>query len=129
VTSYNQLTRDALAIERQNMLNPDEPQLNAVERLLDGEYGSFVAASDFVKSLPNGISRWFPDGLVTLGTDGFGLSESRPTLRDHFEVDARYIAWAALADLYKKDQISVDVLNQARNALDIPTQKIDPAYL
>lgn len=129
VTSYNQLTRDALAIERQNMLNPDEPQLNAVERLLDGEYGSFVAASDFVKSLPNGISRWFPDGLVTLGTDGFGLSESRPTLRDHFEVDARYIAWAALADLYKKDQISEDVLNQARNALDIPTQKIDPAYL
>lgn len=129
VTSYNQLTRDALAVERQNMLTPEQPQQNRVQRMLAGESGSFVATSDFVKSLPGGIARWFPEGLVTLGTDGFGLSESRPTLRDHFEVDARYIAWAALSDLYRKGELAVDILDQAREALNIPQQKTDPASM
>lgn len=126
-TSYNQLTRDAFAIERHNMLNPEQPKQNYVQRLMADETGSFVAVSDFVKSLPNGIARWFPQGLVTLGTDGFGLSESRPSLRDHFEVDARYIAWAALADLYKKAVLPIETLNQARDALNIPREKADPA--
>ncbi|MBB1488015.1 pyruvate dehydrogenase (acetyl-transferring), homodimeric type [Oceanospirillum sediminis] len=129
VTSYNQLTRNALATERQNMLNPEQPQQNVIQRMLTNESGSFVAVSDFVKSLPNGIARWFPQGLVTLGTDGFGLSESRPTLRDHFEVDARYIAWAALSDLYRKGDLTADILDKARTELDIPKQKIDPASM
>ncbi len=127
VTSYNQLTRQAQSIERQNLLNPENPVQNYVETLLDGEQGAFVAVSDFMKSLPNGIARWFPEGLVALGTDGFGLSESRPTLRDHFEVDARYIAWAALSSLYRKGQIAETVLAQARQALAIPHEKADPA--
>ncbi|WP_290703919.1 pyruvate dehydrogenase (acetyl-transferring), homodimeric type [Amphritea sp.] len=129
VTSYNQLARQALSIERHNLLNPEQPQQNYIEQLLDGEKGVFVAVSDFVKSLPNGIARWFPEGLIALGTDGFGLSESRPTLRDHFEVDARYIAWAALTRLYRQGQFSKSELDNARESLAIPYEKVDPALL
>ena len=129
VTSYNQLTRQALAVERQNLLNPQQPQKNYLEQLLAEEQGAFVAVSDFVKSLPNGIARWVPGGLSVLGTDGFGLSESRPTLRDHFEVDARYIAWAALTRLYGQGQLPESELSRARDALAIPYEKADPALL
>ena len=126
VTSYNQLTRQAQSVERHNLLNPEQPKQNYIERLLADEKGVFVAASDFMKSLPNGISRWFPEDLVVLGTDGFGLSESRPTLRDHFEVDARYIAWSALAQLYRNGILSEAKLSQARDSLAIPQEKVDP---
>lgn len=127
VTSYNQLVREAQSIERMNLLNPENPKQNYIEKLLGDKQGAFVAVSDFVKSLPNAIARWFPEELIALGTDGFGLSESRPTLRDHFEVDARYIAWSALTRLYRKGQISSDVLASARDQLDIPFEKADPA--
>ncbi len=126
VTSYNQLSRDAVATERQNLLNPENPQKNYLQTLLADETGAFVAASDFMKSLPNGIARWFPSELVALGTDGFGLSESRPTLRDHFEVDARYIAWGALVSLFRQGTLSASELDKARETLDIPKEKADP---
>lgn len=111
------------------MLNPEQLQQNYIEQLLEGEQGAFVAVSDFVKSLPNGVARWFPEGLIALGTDGFGLSESMPTLRDHFEVDARYIAWAALTSLYRKGQLPESELAKAREELAIPYEKVDPALL
>lgn len=129
VTSYNQLVREAQSVERHNLLNPLQPQQNYIEKLFADEQGTFVAVSDFVKSLPNGIARWFPKGFTALGTDGFGLSESRPSLRDHFEVDARYIAWAALTNLYRQDLLPEDTLNQARQTLAIPETKIDPATI
>ena len=126
VTSYNQLTRQAQSIERHNLLNPEHPKQNYIQTLLAEEQGVFVAASDFMKSLPNGISRWLPDNLVALGTDGFGLSESRPTLRDHFEVDARYIAWSALTQLYRNGILPETELSKARELLAIPREKVDP---
>jgi pyruvate dehydrogenase E1 component len=126
VTSYNQLSRDAIATERENLLNPEKPKKNYVESLLQDEKGAFVAASDFMKSQPNGIARWFPNELIALGTDGFGLSESRPTLRDHFEVDARYIAWGALVGLFRQGQLSNTKLEAAREQLNIPREKADP---
>lgn len=129
VTSYNQLIRDAQDTERQNMLTPESIKQNYVEQQLADESGVFVAASDFMKSMPNGIGRWFPGTFSALGTDGFGLSESRPDLRDHFEVDAKYIAWTALAGLFKDGAISQDQLNAARNDLNIPEQKQNPALL
>ncbi|WP_415894017.1 pyruvate dehydrogenase (acetyl-transferring), homodimeric type [Neptuniibacter sp. PT8_73] len=128
VTSYNQLVRNALAVERENLLNPDANAESYLQIALKHEQGVFVTVSDFVKSLPNGIARWFPEDPVVLGTDGFGLSESRPTLRDHFEVDARFIAWAALSRLYSKGALSRETLNSARDKLKIPYEKADPAY-
>ncbi len=128
VTSYNQLIREAQSIERFNLLNPETPKQNYIQELMADKQGAFVAVSDFVKSLPNAIARWFPDELVALGTDGFGLSESRPTLRDHFEVDARYIAWSALTRLYKTGHVTSDALAAAREQLNIPFEKADPAH-
>jgi pyruvate dehydrogenase E1 component len=129
VTSYNQLLRQAQSVERENLLNPKEPKENYIQELLVNERGAFVAVSDYLKLLPQAISGWFPVDLVCLGTDGFGLSESRDTLRDHFEVDARYIAWSALTSLYRQDEISDTVLEQARIELKIPTEKQDPMSL
>src|SRR5262249_7219668 len=88
-TSYKQLRGDALDVERWNMLHPAaEPRKSYVEKLLEGETGVFVAASDYMRSVPEMIDRWVPGGLFALGTDGFGRSESRELLRRFFEVDA-----------------------------------------
>ncbi|MFT5218970.1 MAG: pyruvate dehydrogenase E1 component [Planctomycetota bacterium] len=126
VTSYNQLLRDAQQIERQNMLTPESPQQNYIEQLMSNEQGIVVACSDFMKLLPTSISRWFSQPLIALGTDGFGLSESRPDLRDHFEVDARYIAWSALAGLFRQGIVDRKLLDRARTELVIPETKPDP---
>jgi pyruvate dehydrogenase E1 component len=100
VTSYSELTREALAAERSALLDPTAADVAPyVARLLSGESGVFVAASDYMKSLPLGIAPWIPGRYVVLGTDGFGLSEGRPELRDYFEVAAPWIAYAALVAL------------------------------
>jgi len=85
-----------------------------------------VAASDYMKTLPDAISRWFPRKLVSLGTDGFGRSESRKALRDFFEVDARHIVYATLGSLYREKKISADVLKAAAKDLNINPDKLNP---
>ncbi|WP_421864917.1 pyruvate dehydrogenase (acetyl-transferring), homodimeric type [Motiliproteus sp.] len=129
VTSYTELLRQAEQRERHNRLNPESPVQNHIERQLADEQGIIVACSDYMKILPDSIARWLPLPQVSLGTDGFGLSESRPDLRDHFEVDARYIAWTALTELYRQGTLTLDSLQQARSQLQIPTSKLDPASL
>ncbi|MEH6811616.1 MAG: pyruvate dehydrogenase (acetyl-transferring), homodimeric type [Motiliproteus sp.] len=129
VTSYGQLLKDAQATERNNLLNPLHPDSNYVEQLMAVENGVFVAVSDYMKSLPNNVARWFPGRFSALGTDGFGLSESRADLRDHFEVDARYITWAAMVALFRDGDVSEEMLHQVRMDLDIPMEKIDPVGL
>ena len=90
VTSYQELYRDGHAVERWNRLHPGEkPRVPYVTQCLGGTEGVIVAASDYVKVLPDAIDRWLPRPLTSLGTDGFGRSESRAALRDFFEVDAR----------------------------------------
>src|SRR5262245_4567310 len=97
VTSYQELYRDAHAAERWNRLHPGEkPRVPFVAQALQDVDGVLVAASDYLKALPDLIDRWMPRPLTSLGTDGFGRSEGRASLRDHFEVDARHIVVATL---------------------------------
>ena len=127
VTSYNQLSRDALQVERWNMLHPQEQsRVSYLAEQLGGEEGVFVAASDYLKALPNSIARWVPGNYVTLGTDGYGLSESRKDLRTHFEVSDAYVTYAALQALAKEGKIDVQVLRQATEDLGIDANKPDP---
>jgi pyruvate dehydrogenase E1 component len=127
VTSYNELNRQGLAVERRWLLEPDTEQRPYVEALLEKEQGVFVAASDYMKVLPLSIARWVPGPYVVLGTDGYGLCESRSELRAHFEVSADYIAWAALASLADVGAVSRDELNAAAKRLAIDPDKPDAA--
>ena len=103
VTSYNQLRRDALAVERWNRLHPDQPEKRPhILTALDGAEGPIIAASDYMKVVPDQLSPWLTGRLVTLGTDGFGRSDNREYLRRHFEVNAESIAGAALSRLARR---------------------------
>ncbi len=127
VTSYNEIRREALEAERFNTLHPLEtPKVPYITSLLEKEDGVFVAASDYMKALPDSVSRWFPRKLVSLGTDGFGRSESRRALRDFFEVDSRHIVYATLGSLYKEKKIGADVLKAAAKDLSINPDKLNP---
>ena len=85
-----------------------------------------MAASDNMKALPDSIGKWFPRPLLSLGTDGFGRSDSRPALRDFFEVDARHIVYATLVCLYRDKEIGEDVLKKAAKDLKINPKKLNP---
>jgi pyruvate dehydrogenase E1 component len=127
ITSYKELYRDAHEAERWNMLHPSElPQVPYVTKCLQGASGVFVAASDYVKALPDSISRWFPKPLVSLGTDGFGRSDSRQALRDFFEVDSRFITLATLAALAREKEIKIDVVQHAIKDMGINPAKVNP---
>jgi pyruvate dehydrogenase E1 component len=127
VTSYKELRRDALDIERWNMLHPsEEPKLPYITQMLKNEDGVFVASSDYVKALPDSISKWVPRNLFSLGTDGFGRSEGRKELRDFFEVDARHVALAALYALLREGKIKSTVVDKAMMDLDINPEKRNP---
>jgi pyruvate dehydrogenase E1 component len=127
VTSYKELRRDGLDVDRWNMLNPTEkPRVPYVSQCLEEAPGVFVAASDYVKALPDSISRWFPRPLLSLGTDGFGRSESRRALRDFFEVDARYVTLATLTALAREGAIASDDVDEAMHDLEIDPAKANP---
>src|SRR5262249_24029641 len=96
-TSYKELRREALDSERWNMLHPDEePRQPYVASLFAGEDTPIVAVSDFMKAVPDQIARWLPGRLFSLGTDGFGSSDTRETLRRFFEIDAEHVVVATL---------------------------------
>ena len=126
-TSYTELRREALEVERWNLLHPEQTaRVPFVAQLLsDGT--PVVAASDYVKALPDGVAKWVPGRFVSLGTDGFGRSETREALRDHFEVDRNHIAFAALAALVREERIPARIAVEARAALGIDTERGDPA--
>jgi pyruvate dehydrogenase E1 component len=127
VTSYKELRRDALEVERWNLLHPtDEPRRSYVEQLLGQEKGVFIAASDYLKVLPEMISRWVPGGLYALGTDGFGRSDNRAALRRSFEVDAEILTLAALSRLAKRAEIKPARVQQAIQELGLDPEKADP---
>jgi pyruvate dehydrogenase E1 component len=130
ITSYKALHRDCLDAERWNRMHPgDKTRLSYLEQCLEKESGVYVMASDYVKALPESIARWFPNPPVALGTDGFGRSESREALRDHFEVDARFIVLGALGALAREGEIDVAVVTKAMKDLKIDPEKANPAYL
>ncbi len=127
ITSYNELRREALNVDRENLLNPTAtPKTAYVTNILKNEKGVFVAASDHMKVMPDSIRQWIPGTFVALGTDGFGRSESRKALRDFFEVDARHIVWATLSSLVKTKQLDAKVLEQAKKDLHINPKKLNP---
>jgi pyruvate dehydrogenase E1 component len=128
VTSYGELYRDGHATERWNMLHPGEtPRVPYVSQCLANTPGVLVAASDYVKALPDSIDRWLPRRLKALGTDGFGRSEGRSALRDFFEVDARFVTLATLSELARDGQIGFDVVQKAIRDLGIDPEKPNPA--
>lgn len=127
VTSFTELSRDAEACERYNRLHPlADPRIPYVQQLFAEERGPMVAVTDYMKALPNSIARWMPASFTTLGTDGFGLSESREDLRDHFEVSERYIAQAAICELHRQGSISDSELKQQLSELGVDAGKTDP---
>lgn len=129
VTSYKEVRRDALDVERWNMLNPTKKQKEAyITQLFKNNDGVFVAASDYLKALPDTIAKWLPKPLASLGTDGFGRSASRAALRDFFEVDAKHIVFAALGELAKEGKIKNTVLDKAKKELGINPDKLNPLY-
>ncbi len=129
VTSYKELYDNAIEVERWNLLHPDEQEKKCtIEQCFPRADGVFVAATDYLKTLPCTIARWLPGRLVTLGTDGFGRSDGRDQLRDYFEVDARFITLAALSALAKEGQIEPAAVKQAVKDLDIDPEKANPVH-
>jgi pyruvate dehydrogenase E1 component len=129
VTSYTQLRRDCQSCERWNMLHPDQPaKTSYLEKVLAGVKGPFIAASDYVRALPEQLMRYIPGDYFVLGTDGMGRSETRETLRRHFEVDAESITIATLYRLSKAGVVSTAELNQALNDLGYNRDKINPLF-
>ncbi len=130
VTSFNELRRDALEVERWNQLHPQEPAKKSyVESCLAERKGPYIAATDYMKIVPDQIQRWVPGRFVSLGTDGYGRSDGRAALRDHFEVDKRYIAVTALKALADDGVIDQQTVAQAIKKYGIDPAKPDPVKL
>ncbi len=128
VTSYKQLRRDGMDVERWNLLNPgEEPRVPFITQALKDAPGVFVSASDYVKMLSDSVSRWSPKPIHALGTEGFGRSESRAALRDFFEVDARYITLATLSSLANEGSLPTSIVEQAVQRPGYQPGKAEPA--
>jgi pyruvate dehydrogenase E1 component len=126
-TSYQQLRDEALTCERWNRLHPAEKRrVPFVTRALEGAPGPVVAATDFVKLVPEMVARWMPRGFTPLGTDGFGRSDTRAALRRFFEVDAEHIVVAVLAALSEQGQIAPAVVTRAIQDFGIGPDYADP---
>ncbi|MFQ5767899.1 MAG: pyruvate dehydrogenase (acetyl-transferring), homodimeric type [Acidobacteriota bacterium] len=127
VTSYTELLREALAVDRWNRLHPLEPaRLPYVSQCLGPGPSVVVCASDFSKALPCSLSSWIPGRLVSLGTDGFGRSETRQALRRFFEVDHRQIILGTLRALAEQGAVENSQVAQALAELEIDPDKTDP---
>ena len=115
VTSWNELRRDGVEADRHNLLEPGaEPRTAFVTTQLSGRPGPVVAVSDYMRAVQDQILPWVPGGaLTTLGTDGWGLSDTRGALRRHFKVDAESIAVATLVALVRRGELDAAVPAQA----------------
>jgi pyruvate dehydrogenase E1 component len=127
VTSYKELYNDGIEAERWNRLHAGEKaRVPYVTQCLADAPGVLVAASDYLKTLPNMIAKWMPRRLASLGTDGFGRSEGRASLRDFFEVDAKFITLATLHELFSDGKVERSVLDKAMKDLGINADKPNP---
>ncbi len=130
VTSYKELYKDAQETERWNTLHPEaEERRPYITACLGGSAAPVVMATDYVKALGLSVARWIPARTVALGTDGFGRSDGRASLRDFFEVDARHVALAALAALAREGAVPAETALQARAAFGFDSEKRNPMYL
>ena len=127
VTSYKHLRTEALGAARWNMLHPEaKPKRSYLEETLAGESGAFVAVSDYMKLVADQIAPWVPGGLTTLGTDGFGRSDTRERLRRFFEVDAELTVIATLNTLARQGTIEKRQVAKAIKDLDVDPDKVHP---
>ena len=126
-TSYKQLRTEALNVARWNMLHPtSEPKKSYLETILEKEKGPFIAVSDYMKIVPEQIQPWVPGGLTTLGTDGFGRSDTRANLRRFFEIDAELTVIAVLYALSKKGLVPKEHVQKAIKDLNVNPEKAFP---
>ncbi|HVE73975.1 MAG TPA: pyruvate dehydrogenase (acetyl-transferring), homodimeric type, partial [Mycobacteriales bacterium] len=129
VTSWNELRRDAVECEEHNLLHPEEePRVPYVTKALMSETGPFIGVSDWMRAVPDLISRWVPGDWSSLGTDGFGRSDTRARLRRHFRIDPESIACLVLAELAGRGEVHRDVPRQAverykLRSEDVPASK------
>jgi pyruvate dehydrogenase E1 component len=129
-TSYKLLRNEALQVQRWNMLHPSAaPRKSYIETVLEREQGVFVAVSDYMKMVPDQIAPWVPGGLTTLGTDGFGHSDTRPVLRRFFEVDAELTVIASLYALCKKGALDPQAVQKAIADLNVDPDKGYPYWI
>ncbi len=128
VTSWTELRREALACDKHNLLHPeDEQRTPYVTRLLEGQPGPIIAVSDWMRAVPDQIARWAPRDYASLGTDGFGRSDTRGALRRHFTVDAPSIALAVLTQLVRRDEVKREALTEAINRYQLLDVQAAPA--
>ena len=113
MTSWNELRRDGLAVDRHNLLNPGNKRRAYITDKLSDARGPIVAVSDYMRAVQDQIQPWIEQPFVSLGTDGFGLSDTRGALRRHFKVDAESIVVATLAQLAKAGEIKESLVQQA----------------
>jgi pyruvate dehydrogenase E1 component len=124
-TNYKRLRNEAIHAQRWNMLNPTQaPQKSYLETTLSTEKGLFFAVSDNMRIVSDQIGAWVPGGLFSLGTDGFGRSETRENLRRFFEVDAEFVTIAVLHQLSQKGLIDVNIVANAITTLGIDPNKV-----
>ena len=127
VTSFNELRKNALDVERWNRLNPGkDKKLSNVENAISDKESPIIASTDYMKSFPEQIARFLPNHFIALGTDGYGRSDSRKALRDFFEVDRFYIVIAALTSLVDAKKIDSSVLLKAIKDLKLNGNKPNP---
>lgn len=127
VTSFKLLREEALAIERTNRLNPADPaKIPYLTKVLNGSQGPVIAASDWMKAVPDQIARWVPGEFVPLGTDGFGRSDTKAMLRRHFEVDAESIVVAALSALSRSGDLKPEKVVAAIERYGLDPGSPDP---
>jgi pyruvate dehydrogenase E1 component len=127
VTSFSELRKNALSVERHNLLHADQPPRQThIQRTLSDAVGPFVAASDYVKTVADQIRQWIPGRYSVLGTDGYGRSDSRSELRRFFEVDRHYVAVAALKALADDGKIDTQKVVEAMKAFGIDPEKPNP---
>jgi len=128
VTSYKKLYDNAIETERSNRVK-EKKEPTYIEECVGTKNGTFIAASDYVKALPLSVSQCFPGKFTALGTDGFGLSEHRDELREHFEIDASHIVWSALTSLHQQRKVDKKVVEEAKKKLNINSDKQSPTSI
>jgi pyruvate dehydrogenase E1 component len=121
------LKRDAIECERHNRLHPKaEPRVPYVQQVLGGTKGPVIATSDYMRALPEQIAPYLGGRLLALGTDGFGRSETRPSLRRFFEIDAEHVTIAALAALAERGELDLGVVDKAMKELGVNPDAPEP---
>ena len=130
VTSFNELRRDGLAVERYNRMHPDaKPQQSFVTQQLEGRKGPVIAATDYMRLYADQIRPFVQVPFVTLGTDGYGRSDTRAKLRHFFEVDAKFIVVAALQALAEQGEVPTSTVLDAIKRYGIYSEKLDPVTI